>query len=166
MDSAAPSFRSEQTERFLAAAPSTLIPNHPFPMLSGKPPQKTESKPLKAKVRKVAHACNPSTLGGRGVRDRTLVCRAVKSPLHLRSPCQSAPPCRRNSARPTGKIILRETADSENEISPYPFAGYGDISFSAPPAHRQEYQGSAAIVSKASLQTAFFLYTSTLPAGT
>ena len=51
MDSAAPSFRSEQTERFLAAAPSTLIPNHPFPMLSGKPPQKTESKPLKAKVR-------------------------------------------------------------------------------------------------------------------
>lgn len=158
MDSAAPSFRSEQTERFLAAAPSTLIPNHPFPMLSGKPPQKTESKPLKAKVRKsVTITIRSSEL---------LVCRAVKSPLHLRSPCQSAPPCRRNSARPTGKIILRETADSENEISPYPFAGYGDISFSAPPAHRQEYQGSAAIVSKASLQTAFFLYTSTLPAGT
>lgn len=158
MDSAAPSFRSEQTERFLAAAPSTLIPNHPFPMLSGKPPQKTESKPLKSQ--------SPEERYDNDSLFRTLVCRAVKSPLHLRSPCQSAPPCRRNSARPTGKIILRETADSENEISPYPFAGYGDISFSAPPAHRQEYQGSAAIVSKASLQTAFFLYTSTLPAGT
>lgn len=117
MDSAAPSFRSEQTERFLAAAPSTLIPNHPFPMLSGKPPQKTESKPLKAKVRKsVTITIRSSEL---------LVCRAVKSPLHLRSPCQSAPPCRRNSARPTGKIILRETADSENEISPYPLQGTG-----------------------------------------
>ena len=150
MDSAAPSFRSEQTERFLAAAPSTLIPNHPFPMLSG--------KAIKSQ--------SPEERYDNDSLFRTLVCRAVKSPLHLRSPCQSAPPCRRNSARPTGKIILRETADSENEISPYPFAGYGDISFSAPPAHRQEYQGSAAIVSKASLQTAFFLYTSTLPAGT
>ena len=141
MDSAAPSFRSEQTERFLAAAPSTLIPNHPFPMLSGKPPQKTESKPLKAKVRKSVTIT---------IRSSELWFVVQLSRLF----------------RPTGKIILRETADSENEISPYPFAGYGDISFSAPPAHRQEYQGSAAIVSKASLQTAFFLYTSTLPAGT
>ena len=155
MDSAAPSFRSEQTERFLAAAPSTLIPNHPFPMLSGKPPQKTESKPLKAKVRKsVTITIRSSELWFVVQLSRLFTFGAPVNP------------CRRNSARPTGKIILRETADSENEISPYPFAGYGDISFSAPPAHRQEYQGSAAIVSKASLQTAFFLYTSTLPAGT
>lgn len=158
MDSAAPSFRSEQTERFLAAAPSTLIPNHPFPMLSGKPPQKTESKPLKAKVRKsVTITIRSSELWFVVQLSRLFTFGAPVNPLRRAEEIVQDP---------QEKIILRETADSENEISPYPFAGYGDISFSAPPAHRQEYQGSAAIVSKASLQTAFFLYTSTLPAGT
>ena len=158
MDSAAPSFRSEQTERFLAAAPRHFNTEPPVPYAVGQTATKDRKQAIKSQ--------SPEERYDNDSLFRTLVCRAVKSPLHLRSPCQSAPPCRRNSARPTGKIILRETADSENEISPYPFAGYGDISFSAPPAHRQEYQGSAAIVSKASLQTAFFLYTSTLPAGT
>lgn len=157
MDSAAPSFRSEQTERFLAAAPSTLIPNHPFPMLSGKPPQKTESKPLKAKVRKsVTITIRSSELWFVVQLSRLFTFGAPVNPLRRAEEIVQDP----QENNPSRNSRLRE------RNIPVPFAGYGDISFSAPPAHRQEYQGSAAIVSKASLQTAFFLYTSTLPAGT
>lgn len=157
MDSAAPSFRSEQTERFLAAAPSTLIPNHPFPMLSGKPPQKTESKPLKAKVRKsVTITIRSSELWFVVQLSRLFTFGAPVNPLRRAEEIVQDP----QENNPSRNSRLRE------RNIPVPFCRVGDISFSAPPAHRQEYQGSAAIVSKASLQTAFFLYTSTLPAGT